>query len=279
MASTDYSKIAIGTTTWYKKGMPNGELRAGLAERTIKTAVDMGYNLVVVDGSPEDWFLRSIKNSGAIIYSETPGGGMGGSRREAIQYSHNLNTPVVAWMEPEKLPYVKELIKTARPILDGVADLVVPDRRVILSGRPRLPSYPLSQENEELYGNNCWGELTGIDLDVWCGPRTWARSSSEHFLDYNGKAHFLKINGQEVPYGDKWDSIFIPVIQAILDGKKVQGVKINYTHPEEQTKLEEGNFGVTLKRLDQLTNLVPAFTDYWKKYYPTSKLRKMRETV
>lgn len=276
MKSNDYSKIAIGTTTFYKKGMPNGELRAGLAENMIKSAVDTGYNLVVVDGSPEEWFLKSIEGCGAEIHRETPGGGMGGSRRECIQYAHDLGTPVVAWMEPEKLDYVKDIIKTARPILDGVADLVVPDRRIIMSGRPRLPSYPTSQENEELYGNDCWRELTGTDLDIWCGPRTWARDSSKYFLNYDGKDHFLEVNGQKISYGDKWDSIFIPVIQSILDGEKVIGVEVDYTHPKEQTKLEEGDFESTLKRLEQLNNLVPVFTDYWKKEYPNSKLKRMR---
>ena len=279
MTLEDYPKIAIGTTTFYKKGMPNGGLRAGLAERVIKTAVDMGYKMVVVDGSPEEWFPRSIEESGAMIYRETPGGGIGESRRECIQYAHNLGTPVVAWMEPEKLDYVKEVIKTAIPILEGKANLVVPDARIMTPQGYRLHGYPTSQQNEELYGDDCWRELTGLDLDIWRGPRTWTRNSSKHFLNYDGKKNFLKVNGQKIPYGDKWDSIFIPVIQAILDGEKVIGVNVDYTHPKEQTKLEEGNFGATLKRLDQLTNLVPAFTDYWNKNYPTSKLRKMREAT
>ncbi|MCK4553273.1 hypothetical protein KAT80_03645 [Candidatus Pacearchaeota archaeon] len=277
MTLEDYSKIAIGTTTFYNKGMPNGELRAGLAEKVIKTAVDSGYKMIVVDGSPEEWFPRSIEGSGAIIHRETPGGGMGGSRRECIQYAHDLGTPVVAWMEPEKLDYVKEVIKTAIPILEGKADLVIPDARIMALQGYYLPHYPTSQRNEELYGDDCWRELTSMDLDIWRGPKTWAREETPYFLKYDGKNHFLEVNEQRVSYGDKWDSIVIPVMQMALDGKRVIGVKVNYIHPKEQTEFEEGNFQVTLKRLDQLTNLVPAFTDYWNKNYPTSKLRKIRE--
>ncbi len=279
MTLEDYSKIAIGTTTFYKKGMPNGELRAGLAEKVIKTAVDSGYKMIVVDGSPEEWFPRSIEGSGAIIHRETPGGGMGGSRRECIQYAHDLGTPVVAWMEPEKLDYVKEVIKTAQPILDGVADLVVPDRRIDSPFGPQLPSYPTSQQHEEAFGNDYWRELTGTDLDVWCGSRTWARNLSKHFLKYDGKKHFHEVDGKQIPYGDRWDSIFIPVMQAILDGKRVIGIKVDYTHPAEQTALEEGNYKDTEKRRFQLNNLAPALIHYWETNYPTSKLREMREAA
>jgi hypothetical protein len=260
-------KVAIGTTTSYKKGRQNGKLRAGLAERTIKTAVNMGYKMIVVDGGSDDWFLKSIDGCGAEIYSQTASG-MGGSRREVLQYVHNLNTLIVGWMEPEKLDYVKEIIKTVTPILEGKADLVVPDRRKISNhGNYFLPYYPTSQQNEELFGDDCWRELTGTDFDVWFGPRTWRRELSDYFLKYNGE------------YGDKWDSIFIPVMQAVLDGKKVLGEKVNYIHPKEQTLLEEGNYEYTIKRLNQLNNLVPAFTDYWNKNYLNSELKKIKDTL
>ncbi|MEK6833306.1 MAG: hypothetical protein AABY32_04615, partial [Nanoarchaeota archaeon] len=130
------------------------------------------------------------------------------------------------------------------------------------------------------FGDDCWRELTGTDLDVWSGPRTWRRELSDYFLDYDGMYHsYINKENKEIFYGDNWDSIFIPVMQAILDGKKVEGIKINYTHPPEQTALEEGNYEYTIKRLDQLNNLVPAFTDYWNKNYSGSELKKIRESA
>ena len=170
-------------------------------------------------------------------------------------------------MEPEKLDYVKEIEKTAIPILEGKADLVVPDRRIVVNEKYFLPHYPTSQQNEELFGDDCWRELTGFDLDVWCGPRTWNKETAKYFLNYNGE------------YGDKWDSIFIPVMSAILDGKKVKGVKVNYVHPKEQTAFEEGNYDYTIKRFNQLTNLIPAITDYWNKNYNNSNLREIRKNL
>jgi hypothetical protein len=279
MPSDISSQIAIATTTWYKKGQLNGELRAGLAERTIKKVVDSGYKMVVVDGGSEDWFLKSIEGCGAYIYPQTAKG-MGSGRREALLYAHNLNTLLVGWMEPEKLDYVKEIIKTAEPIINEKADLVVADRRIKISEKYFLPSYPTSQQNEELFGDDCWRELTGTDLDIWGGGRTWRRELSDYFLKYNGKELFYTTDdGRKVSYGDKWDPIIIPVLQAILDGKKVIGVKIDYMHPPEQTEIEEGNYEFTMKRLEQLNNLVPAFTDYWNKNYPNSELKKIRENL
>lgn len=269
MPSNDFldlaSKVAIGTTTWYKKGQPNGELRANLAEKTIKNAVNLGHKMVVVDGGSDDWFLKRIEGCGAEVYLQTVSG-MGGGRREVLRYAYDLNTPLVAWTEPEKESYIKEIFKTAMPILEGKADLVVPERRIKLDREQYfLPNYPTSQQNAELFGDACWRELTGTDLDMWCGPRTWKRELSDYFLKYEGS------------YGDKWDSIFIPVMHAILDGKKVIGTKVNYIHPKEQTFIEEGNYDFTIKRLDQLNNLVPAFTDFWNKNYTNSELKKIRE--
>jgi len=271
------SKIAIGTSTWYQKGQQNNEVRAKIAERTIKTAVDSGYKMVIVDGGSEDWFLKSIEGCGAEIIPQTAKG-MGAGRREVLQYIYNLNTPLIGWMEPEKEDYVKEIIKTIPPIVEGKADLVAPDRRKIISGSYIIPSYPTSQQGAEAFGNACWKELTGTNLDIWFGPRTWKRELSKYFLEYNGKnLSYLTKNGEEISYGDNWDSIFIPVMQAILDGKKIVGVNVNYTHPQSQTSFEEGNYEFTIKRLDQLNNLVPALTNYWNKNYPNSKLKEIRE--
>lgn len=268
------SNVAIGTTTFYKS---SNELRAKLAERTIKNIVNRGYKMVVVDGSPNDEFRKVLEGSGAQVYVETQRG-MGGSRREVLQYAHDLNTPVVAWTEPEKEGYASQIIKTVAPILNGDIDMVVPDRRIITDSHFHLPTYPTSQVNEELFGDDCWRELTGTNLDVWSGPRTWRRDISKYFLDYDGnKLSYKDKNGEDISYGDKWDSIFIPIMQAILDGRKVKGISVNYIHPIEQTRLEEGNWAYTQKRLDQLNNLVPAFTDYWNKNYPGSELEKIRE--
>lgn len=273
-----YDNTVICTTTFYRPNSDMDRNREQFAKNFVRNATNLGYKTIVVDGGSTDEFLGEIERYGARIFEEAERG-MSPSRRQTIGEGYKTGKKAVAWIEPEKEGYIKELEKTVIPLWTGESDLVVPDARVVVNGRYRIPSYPTSQENEEMYGNDCWRELTGFDLDIWRGPKTWLRERSKEFLRYNGKKHFCKRNGEEEPYGDLWDSIVIPVMKMILEGKQVVGVKVDYVHPKKQTEFEEGNYVVTLKRLNQLTNLVPAFTDYWRKNYPTSKLKNMRENT
>ena len=102
-------------------------------------------------------------------------------------------------------------------------------------------------------GNLFWNKLTGHDLDMWFGPRTFRRDISAYFTAYNGE------------YGGKWDSIFIPVMDAIIGGENVKSVTVDYTHPAEQTAFEEQDLSLYWKRVKQLENLLPALETHWKK--------------
>ena len=158
----------------------------------------------------------------------------------------DLGKSIIATTEPEKVDYIHNISETVNPIVAGFADLVVPRRNSLLS-------YPIAQQYAEMMGNAFWKELTGNDLDVWFGMRTFKRDIGAYFLDYNDE------------YGGKWDSIFIPVMDAIADGKIVKGVAVDYTHPAEQTAFEEHDLSFHLKRFKQLENLIPALETHWKK--------------
>lgn len=240
-------KLAIATTTFYKPNSEIDGLRAEITKNTIRIATELGYEIVVVDGGSSDELLKEFEKLGARIYPQILSG-MGKSRRQAIKEAHNLGREVVAWTEPEKESYIPEIIKTVIPIIQGSADLVVPKRKL-------LESYPIAQRYAEALGNAFWRELTGHDLDMWFGPRTWRRELSDYFLNYKGE------------YGDLWDSIFIPVMNAIFDGKKVISVEVKYTHPKEQTEIEEHDLGFYWKRIKQLENLLPSLETHWKKLY------------
>lgn len=242
-------KVAIATTTMYDPDSEVGRLRMGLVERTVKEATKRRYDIIVVDGGSSDEFLKSLESNGAIIHSEK-GETMGVGRRQAIEEASKLKDLVV-WTEPEKHPYIGEIWKTVVPLVGEQADLVVP-------ARISLSSYPLSQQYSEAYGNRVWHEVTGHELDMFIGPRTWRADQSHYFLSYNGE------------YGDLWDSIFIPIMNMIRDGRRVLSVDVNYVHPQEQTRLEEGNSEFSMKRLNQLNNLVPAFVQHWKAINPQS---------
>lgn len=240
------SEIAIATSTFYRKN-PVEEIRMKLALESAKLAADFGYKLIAVDGgSPAD-FVKSLKDYGAIVEQEKQKG-MGSGRRQAISRALELGE-IISYTEPEKAPYISQIEKTAKPIREKRADIVVPSRGP-------LDSYPTSQRHAENFGNDFFKELTGRALDMWSGPRTFSRECAPYFLNYNGQ------------YGDLWDAIFIPVIDAIHDGKRVISVDIEYKHPKEQTETEEGNVEFTFKRLKQLDNLMPALMTHWNLLNP-----------
>lgn len=93
--------------------------------------------------------------------------------------------------------------------------------------------------------------MTGHGLDMWSGTRTFHRDLARYFTGYDGSC------------GDRWESIFIPVMDMISDGRRVVPVEIDYVHPAEQTKLETGDPYFDKKRLEQLDVLTYALEYYW----------------
>jgi len=216
--------------------------RTVLGREMIKKAIKMGYLTVVVDNGPSDKFVREAQSYGAIT-DYVPGLKMGEQRRHAFQMARDLGKQVIAWTEPEKTTYLGEIVKTAEPILNGEGQIVIPGRR-------NLDSYPTIQRELEPIGVSFFKELTGHDLDLWLGSRSWDASMSDYFLDYDGK------------YGDLWESINIPVLRAIVDGKNVIGVNVEYVNPGTQTE-EEENHAESLrnKREMQLSMITQSLYD------------------
>ncbi len=216
------------------------DVRARFALATVNKAAALGLSVIVVDGGSCEELRNGLVERGAILYSEKERG-MGPSRRQAMQAAWNIVSPLgsVLWMEPEKWPLISQVFLIETAMKETGADIVVPMRK-------SMTSYPPIQEAAERLGNMYFAKATGHELDVWIGPRLIGPNAMEFFLNYKGE------------YGDKWDSIFIPIVRAIAYGMKVVGVEVNYVHPPEQTAAEEADPGMDLKRLVQLDNLVPA---------------------
>ena len=239
--------VVITSTTFYKLDNFVDSVREKLARKSIREATKRGYNVIVVDsGSPLET-LDFFETCGAKVYKQKETG-MGAGRREAIGYANESGLPIVVWTEPEKSPYISQLIKTVAPIASGQAEMVIPRRTPIT-----LKSYS-NQQYSELLGNAFFHRLTGLDLDVWFGPRVWSKNLSHYFLEYQDKI-----------YGDKWDSIFVPLLYIIKNGHKVVSVDVKYVHPQEQTLLEDNDLNFYKKRVEQLDILFKALEAYWKK--------------
>lgn len=84
------------------------------------------------------------------------------------------------------------------------------------------------------------------------GPRSFKKDISKYFLNYGGE------------FGDKWDALNIPLLNAVLDKKKVESFDVNYEHPPQQTEFEKSNLNYNLKRIAQLNNIVSSLHSQFK---------------
>lgn len=210
----------------------------------MEAAQRESYPVYVVDGSPEPWAKQAFEERGAIVLREE-GGGMGAARRQVIRAAlEDFREYAYVWMEPEKAPLV--------PLLGPVIDQLRAGYSLVLPRRKSLDSYPKYQQYCELKGNWLVGNmLSRPDLDLWFGPRAMDRHGARLFIDYDGE------------YGDRWDSIFIPVARAVNFGhcsgsRFVASVLVDYRHPAEQTAAETGDEAMDRKRDTQLAELLAA---------------------
>lgn len=236
-------KVSIMMASRYDTSKPSDKVRADLARRTVEAARNFGYEVIIVDGGSSNELLNSFENSGAILkvepckHGETTNWGL--RRRMALSCAYSRERPIIVWTEPEKLPLIEHLPKIVQPLLDDEADISIP-------GRMSLDSYPIMQQDIEKFANAYWAKLTNLEIDMWFGARAWKREVSSYLLNYRGE------------YGDRWEVTFVPFLRAWFKGKKITEVKIDYTHPKEQTAIEEGNLDFFKKRAEQLYNIVSA---------------------
>lgn len=224
------NRVIIATTTSYKSIEDH---RAKIALRTIQAAKRNGHKIFVVDASAQ-CVKDQFAESGAIVLQDT-GKTMGEGRRHAISQAliASKKGQFIAWIEPEK--------DTVVPFLESMTshELTIPKRN-------SLESYPLHQQYAENMGNEAFRIRTGYSLDMWFGPRIFKASLAKFFIDYAGK------------YGDKWDSIFIPVLHAIAARVDVGEFAVDFTYPSEQLAAEKNSFEMVQKRIEQLRSLVLA---------------------
>jgi hypothetical protein len=276
---------AIATTTFYPsrdgKMAPGDIVRSKLALEMISAAKNQGYEVMVVDGGSDSNWRNAVLQTGAYLSDEVdhPRGILGPGRRQAIEFAANMDRKLVAWVEPEKAPliqaagymHLRPLAIAGAPVLEGTANLVVPRRE------DELASYPEQQRFEEITGN-----LTVRDtlrdyfiskgmpfdqaadkvpyLDMWIGPRIMDAEGTARFLQYKGELWDKDADNKQgaMVKHDAWESIFVPVWQAMFDGLRVGGVVVPYVHPAEQTALESKILSYSHKRVEQLNVITTA---------------------
>lgn len=82
-------------------------------------------------------------------------------------------------------------------------------------------------------------------------------------LNYQGAITVKEVEKEEaereVTYPhDRWEVLFVPPWMMMLTGERITSVAVDYIHPLEQTRLEQGDSGFNQKRIDQLNALTTA---------------------
>lgn len=234
-------RVVVATITRYERG---GEIRAHLAKLTILKAGRLGFPIVIVDGGSPPGLLHEFANLGANVFS-SPNLGMGASYRQSLEKAAGLASTlgedcVYFLTQAEKYSFIRKIPRLVQAMTQTGADLVIPKRR-------SLASYPPEQAHMERMSNLAFHYLTGQDLDICTGTRLIAPTALNHFQGYAGD------------YGDRWESIHVPVFRCLAAGLKVVGVPVDYHHPPAQTREEIGNMTFFQKRVDQIANDFSAF--------------------
>lgn len=238
------------TTTRYSSVT---ELRCTLAVKTVIAARENGYPIIVVDSSSDENVKKILSDNEAIVLEGNPG--MGEQRRMAFRAAlewESAKSDVIVWLEPEKYPLVPLLAPAIRSMAEGNSELVV-------VGRTSMGSYHVYQASSEILLNTSLAAITGrADLDLSFGPRVMNRMMARnYFLRYEGR------------YGDNWQIIFVPVIQALANGCKVISMRVGYTHPAKQAEQEntdEFDHKRDRQRIDLISAMAQAAQDMG--YYP-----------
>lgn len=279
--------ICIATTTSYKNWYPGevreeakvNKVRGDLALQMLQQAIGKGLQVVVVDGASSDLFRQALAEMGITPHDEVEKS-MAGSRRQVLREAGGLSgVKVVVWTEPEKVSIARDCLPEAvQPILQGLADIVIPKRDAAA-----FRTYPDYQVASEQRANRLWNQILkkhhllpemAEDLDVWFGPR-FIRNDPEVLDIFLQKYTYKKEDNSEldklVNVEDWPNTTFLPVVDALKKGLRVVSIPVHYRHPQEQTAVEVDNDIFRRKRNVQYKTIIVSTNHLIRKIEDNSK--------
>lgn len=237
--------VALVTSTFTTD--PRTDHRFLLAQMMCTTAVTYGYKIIVVESSPDPEAARMLREVGADVYTAEDAK-MGPARRQALKIGLDMGFDIIAWLEPEKVGMIPCFEPCLKMMKEGY-DIIIPWRNRLFA------DYPHYQALSEATANFEMEKMTGMTLDLMCGPRIMTRETATLFLSYEGRSRI----DPSITYNDQWGILFVPVLWALSDdGFKVGSCPVDYIHPAVQTKFERYNAAMDKKRDIQRTELVDA---------------------
>lgn len=221
------SQIVVSGITDY----PTRDHRFEACCRFLRGAQAIGVPVYLADTSPAD-IQAEFEALGAILIlcSDTS---YTGKKIASLQATFDGGAASILITEMEKdglLPYLERL---CQPILDGSADLVIPERTEV-----SWTSYP-KEFAIERFALEQIRQFTGHYLDTMLGTFVIHRDLAPRFLECRE---------------EMWTWLHVPRFQFIKEHlDRVVGIPVDFLYPADQKATEEGNPAFHLKRLEQLS--------------------------
>lgn len=243
-------EIAFALITFYPKWyqgelksiIQTDKIRGDLALEFIKKALELGYQLVVVDGQSSKSFRRQLNQFPAVKTIKRRGYKRSPAKRQAFKAASKLpGVKVIVATEAEKVSLLDHIEVITQPILNDGADIVIPERDEELF-KKTYPDYMYESEKEgiKLYCEQL--KLHNLlppdsnNIDLLFGPRVFANTPK--VLTLFTKKYLPKIEDSDLtgPLDPEElsNSLYFPIVMALKKGFKVKAVKIPFTYPKLQ---------------------------------------------
>lgn len=249
----DPRTVAIATITyfpkWYKGTLKSikhtDKVRGDLALECAKKAVKLGYQMIVANGGSPKTFTKELSKINGILVIKRINKKRSPGRRMGIRIASKLpGVKVIIISEAEKVSIVTDCVpQIVEPIINGSADVVVAKREQNLF-KSTYPEYMFESEmegnkiyNEVLMANNLLNSnLEGFDM--FFGPRAF-RNDKKTIALFMKRHHVLS---SEYFDSEEWsDTLFFPIVLALIKKLKVKSVTVPFSYPEKQKKNEEAS--------------------------------------
>lgn len=252
----DPRSIAITAITFYPDWYPGkpkniadtNKIRGDLALESVRKARQLGYQVVIADGPSSPEFKDSLAKLGVeVLARDRMQRAVGG--RQSIQKASALDgVRVILRTELEKVSLIDDCIPLiAEPILEGIADIVVPKRNEELY----LETYPDYMYDSETKGRRLFNNLmhrVGLlpedqTLEFLFG--VVALSNDSHILPLFLETYAFqgpRVGGWKYVDPEEWSDIqLFPIVKALYLGYRVESVEVPFRYPVEQKENEEAN--------------------------------------
>ena len=270
------TKIIVVVPTYYAD---LNDIRYQLALDCCTEIQRHGLEMIVVDASPQNERIQQemtqkglnveepTRKSRVQVVRQTELGRKGAALRQGIalalkqaQDRNETHETIIAFQEPEKSDMIRFWKPVVQHMLHEHADVIVPTR----SNESFLSTYPIEQYHSETFANlhlNTLGQQSNTplpkhpfpsNLDWTMGPvAIRADTMAAHYLSY---------------MGDSYDMQLVPLVRAHRwhKAKIVASMPIDYQHPAEMKRQEEGVPTWNEKRLLQLNFLFQHVGNAWE---------------